>query len=104
MFDVGFSELVLLAVIGLLVLGPKRLQVVAGQLGKWLGKARRTTAQLYRQLERETKLDEVVQRPVPHLQVVPRPAHPPATPPQPAAAPSTRTVRAVPDPPEPPQA
>jgi len=73
MFHVGFSELVLLALIGLLVLGPKRLQTVAAQLGKWLGHARRTTTQLYRQLERETKLDEVVERPRPRLRVVPRP-------------------------------
>jgi len=42
MFDVGFSELVLLALIGLLVLGPKRLQTVAGELGRWIGSARRT--------------------------------------------------------------
>jgi sec-independent protein translocase protein TatB len=73
MFDVGFSELVLLTLVGLLVLGPKRLQTVAGKLGQWLGSARRTTTQLYQQLERETKVDEVVERPRPQLRVVPRP-------------------------------
>ena len=35
MFDVGFSELVLLFVIGLLILGPERLPKVASQIGRW---------------------------------------------------------------------
>jgi Sec-independent protein translocase protein TatA len=73
MFDV--SELALLATIGLLVLGPKRLQKVVGELGKWIGSARRTATQLYRQLERETKFEQVFQRPGRTLRVVPRPAN-----------------------------
>jgi sec-independent protein translocase protein TatB len=81
MFDVGFSELVLLALVGLLVLGPKRLQTVAAKLGKWLGSARRTTTHLYQQLQRETKMDEVVERPRPKLRVVPRPPGGPSAPP-----------------------
>jgi sec-independent protein translocase protein TatB len=72
MFDIGFSELVLLALVGLLVLGPKRWHTVAAQAGKWLGTARRTTTQLYRQLERETRVDEPVERRRPNLRVVPR--------------------------------
>ena len=44
MFDVGFSELVLLAVIGLLVLGPQRLPKIAAEVGRWTGRARRTLA------------------------------------------------------------
>ena len=88
MFDVGFSELVLLALIGLLVLGPKRLQRVAGELGRWIGSARRTTTQLYRQLERETKVDEVVQRPRPNLRVVPRPPSAPSPPVKPSDPPN----------------
>jgi sec-independent protein translocase protein TatB len=59
MFDVGFQELVLLFVIGLLVLGPQRLPKVAAQLGKWVGRARRTATQLRRQLEREIELAEI---------------------------------------------
>jgi sec-independent protein translocase protein TatB len=72
MFDIGFSELVLLALVGLLVLDPKRLQSVAGQLGKWIGSARRTVSQLHGQLQRETGFKEVVERPRPKLRVVPR--------------------------------
>jgi sec-independent protein translocase protein TatB len=58
-FDVGLQELVLLAVIGLLILGPERLPRVAAQLGRWVGRARRTAAQLRHQLEREIALSEL---------------------------------------------
>ena len=53
MFDIGPGELVLVAIIGLLVLGPQRLPKVAAEIGKWVGRARRTATQLRRQLERE---------------------------------------------------
>jgi len=59
MFDVGFSELVLLFLIGLLILGPERLPKVASQIGRWVGRARRTANQLRHQLEREIALNEV---------------------------------------------
>jgi sec-independent protein translocase protein TatB len=59
MFDVGFGELVLLFVIGLLVLGPQKLPKVAAEIGKWVGRARRTATQLRRQLEREIELSEI---------------------------------------------
>jgi sec-independent protein translocase protein TatB len=69
MFDVGFGELVLLFVIGLLVLGPQRLPKVAAEIGKWVGRARRTATQLRRQLEREIELADLEannpQRPAP---------------------------------------
>lgn len=60
MFDVGFSELVLLFVIGLLILGPERLPRVATQLGRWMGKARRTAHQLRMQLEREMTMNDIM--------------------------------------------
>lgn len=59
MFDVGFTELALLFVIGLLILGPERLPRVASQLGRWVGRARRTANQLRHQLEREVALEEM---------------------------------------------
>ena len=67
MFDVGFPELVLIFVIALLVLGPQRLPKVASEIGKWVGRARRTAMQLRRQLEREIELNEVImpQKPPP---------------------------------------
>jgi sec-independent protein translocase protein TatB len=75
MFDVGFSELVLLFVIGLLVLGPQRLPKVAAEIGKWVGRARRTATQLRRQLEREIELNDIQPPPPPN----PPPASPAAT-------------------------
>jgi sec-independent protein translocase protein TatB len=60
MFDVGFSELVLLFVIGLLILGPERLPRVAAQLGRWMGKARRTAHQLRMQIEREMTMNDIM--------------------------------------------
>lgn len=62
MFDVGFSELVLLFIIGLLILGPERLPRVASQLGRWVGRARRTATQLRMQLEREMTMNEIMEK------------------------------------------
>jgi Tat protein translocase TatB subunit len=53
MFDVGFWELALIFVVGLLVLGPERLPQVARQLGQWAGKARRMARVLTTQLQDE---------------------------------------------------
>jgi sec-independent protein translocase protein TatB len=77
MFEIGFPELVLVAVIGLLVLGPQRLPKVAAEIGKWVSRARRTATQLRRQLEREIELSDIE----------PPPPGPPPAPPKPAAAP-----------------
>ena len=65
MFDIGPGELVLVAIIGLLVLGPQRLPKVAAEIGKWVGRARRTATQLRRQLEREIELSEIEKPPSP---------------------------------------
>ncbi len=59
MFDVGFSELVLLFIIGLLVLGPEKLPRVANTIGGWVGQARRMTRMLKRQIEDELELNKV---------------------------------------------
>ncbi len=58
MFDIGFAELVFLAVLGLLVLGPKRLPKVAAQVGRWVGQARRMSRTLMYQLRQEVNLDD----------------------------------------------
>ena len=44
--------------IGLIVLGPKRLPKVANQLGSWVGQARRMTRVMRRQLEEELNFDK----------------------------------------------
>jgi sec-independent protein translocase protein TatB len=58
MSGIGFGELIILFVIGLIVLGPERLPRVANQLGSWLGQARRMTRVMKRQLEDELDLDK----------------------------------------------
>jgi len=58
MSGIGFFELVILFMIGLVVLGPQRLPKVANQLGTWIGQARRMTRVMKRQLEDELDLDD----------------------------------------------
>ena len=53
MFDVGFAELFLLALIGLLVLGPERLPAVARTLGGYVRKARSSWISLRNTIESE---------------------------------------------------
>ena len=67
MFDVGFWELLLIFGLGLIFLGPERLPRVASQVGRWIGRARRTAGQLRRQLEQEINLEErnIYKRPPP---------------------------------------
>ena len=57
MSGIATSEVVLLIIIGLIVLGPKRLPQVANQIGSWLGQARRMTRMMKRQLEQEVNFD-----------------------------------------------
>jgi sec-independent protein translocase protein TatB len=53
MFDIGFAEIFLLSVIGLLVLGPERLPAVARTLGGFVRKARLSYNNLKRTVEAE---------------------------------------------------
>lgn len=59
MFDVGFAELFLLAIVGLLVLGPERLPAVARTLGGLVRKARTSWYTLRRSIETELAASEV---------------------------------------------
>lgn len=59
MFDVGFSELLLIGVIALLVLGPERLPKVARTAGHWVGRARRFVANVKADIEQEIKAEEL---------------------------------------------
>lgn len=62
MFDVGFSELALIAVVALVVLGPERLPEAARALGKWVGRARRMMRQMSEELEREVDVSDLRQQ------------------------------------------
>ena len=59
MFDIGFWELSLIAVILLLVVGPERLPRVARTAGLWFGKARGFLASVKADVDRELKADEL---------------------------------------------
>ncbi len=58
MSGVSSAELILLVVLGLVVLGPKRLPEIANKIGGWIGQARRMTRIMRRQLEAELNLDD----------------------------------------------
>ena len=53
MFDVGFSELILLGIVALVVLGPEKLPHAARMAGAWLGRIRRTVIDIQAEIEKE---------------------------------------------------
>jgi sec-independent protein translocase protein TatB len=57
MFDIGFWELVVIAVIALLVVGPQRLPELVRETGRWVRAARRFVTDTRYQIERELDLD-----------------------------------------------
>ena len=59
MFDVGFSELVMIAVVALLVLGPERLPGAARTVGALLRKARASFESVKAEVEREVRDEEL---------------------------------------------
>jgi sec-independent protein translocase protein TatB len=80
MFEVGFSEILLILALALLVLGPEKLPGLAEKVGRWTGRARAMARQLRTQLEQEVNLEEMSRsRPM----QAPRPPDPA---PQPAAS------------------
>jgi sec-independent protein translocase protein TatB len=59
MFDFGFSEMGVIAVVALIVLGPERLPKVARQAGEWLGKLQRYVTDVKSDINRQMELDEL---------------------------------------------
>lgn len=59
MFDIGFSELMVIGVVALLVIGPERLPKVARTLGHLLGRAQRYVNDVKSDINREIQLDEL---------------------------------------------
>src|SRR5437764_1493467 len=69
MFEIGFSELALIAIVALLVLGPERLPTAARTVGSLLRRARTSWSSLRDEIERELAIKE-------HLDAVKNAAEP----------------------------
>jgi sec-independent protein translocase protein TatB len=59
MFDVGFSELIVIAIVALIVIGPERLPKVARTAGHLLGRLQRYVNDVKSDINREMQLDEL---------------------------------------------
>ena len=59
MFDIGFSEMMVIAVLALIVIGPERLPKVARTLGHLAGRLQRYVADVKADINREVELDEL---------------------------------------------
>ncbi|KXG82647.1 MULTISPECIES: Sec-independent protein translocase protein TatB [Pseudomonas] len=68
MFEIGFTELLLVGIVALLVLGPERLPVAARTLGRGLGQARRALNALKAQVEREIDMPALDAAPLQRLE------------------------------------
>ena len=59
MFDIGFIELLLIGVVGLVVVGPERLPKVASTLGRWVGRARHFISNVKNDIDREMRQEQI---------------------------------------------
>jgi sec-independent protein translocase protein TatB len=57
MFDIGFSEILVIFILALIVLGPEKLPRVVREVGRWVGRARAMARQFQDQLEDEVDVD-----------------------------------------------
>ena len=62
MFDIGITELALIGLLALLLLGPKRLPEVARTAGRWLGNLRRFVASVKEDFDQELRSEELTDR------------------------------------------
>ena len=112
MFDIGWSEILVIIVVAIVVVGPKELPRLMGTFGRYAGKLRRAAAEFQRQFDeamRDTEMAEVkkamesvraeaasLDQPV-MLPKIDTPASPttpaPVTPPAPVAAPPAPAAR-----------
>ncbi|MDH1054359.1 Sec-independent protein translocase protein TatB [Aquipseudomonas alcaligenes] len=111
MFDIGFSELLLVGLVALIVFGPERLPGAARTAGLWIGRLKRSFSAIKAEVEREMGADEI-RRQLHNEQILQMerelqqsiqpaatpPADTPAAPPAPEAGPTTPSP-ATPEPP-----
>lgn len=87
MFDVAPTELLLVAIVALVVIGPKDLPRVLRVLGQWVGKARRVASQFrsgFGAMIRESELAEMEKKWAEENARI-MAEHPPVAPPEPVA-------------------
>ena len=58
MFDIGFWELIIIAIVALIIIGPERLPSFAREAGKWFGKFRGFVNATRHKIEQELQLEE----------------------------------------------
>jgi sec-independent protein translocase protein TatB len=92
MFEVGFTEIIVILGLALLVLGPEKLPGLAEKVGRWTGRARSMARQLRSQLEQEVTLEQMAKSKP--MQAGPREEPDVA---QPAAAEPAASVETPPD-------
>ncbi len=61
MFDVSFSELMIIAIVALIVIGPEKLPKVARTVGALVGRMQRYVATVKEEVDRETRFAELQQ-------------------------------------------
>ena len=59
MFDIGFSELLVIAVIALVVMGPERLPETVRSISLWIGRMKQMLSSARQELENEVGMDEI---------------------------------------------
>jgi len=59
MFDIGFAELMVVAIMGLVVLGPEKLPTAARTVGLWVGRIRRSLSSIQREVSAELRVEEL---------------------------------------------
>jgi sec-independent protein translocase protein TatB len=93
MFDIGFSEILVIFILALIVLGPEKLPRVVREVGRWVGRARAMARQFQEQLEEEVDVDRnrTIRRPEPVRPV----GGVPAAPSSPTAAEASDPVSAL---------
>lgn len=74
MFGLGFSEIVLLAIIALIVIGPKQLPEVARMLGRFINELKRSMDEFTGDIKKQAKVDLNLD------QEIKKKIHPPAAP------------------------
>jgi sec-independent protein translocase protein TatB len=62
MFDIGFSEMFMVLVIALIVIGPERLPAFAKKVGRFIGKAKRSFENVKREVQSELETEELNKR------------------------------------------